>query len=463
LDISKIPNALSKHFNNIFQEDVNAFLDALSGNEQTAIRLNPLKHTEEEIFPSGNEIRWEKNGRILPHRPSFIYDPLWHAGTYYVQESSSMFMTYLLREGGLFKKSINVLDACAAPGGKTTQLLAELPPDSLVVANEIISKRNKILIENITRWGYPNIVITQSELRAFAALPGFFDLVVLDAPCSGEGMMRRDSAIADEWSEKVVGTCAIRQSSLIKDIIPSVKPGGFLLYSTCTYEPAENEQQIELLLCNGFSQPDSIQAVGQSFEEITPITIEQGGKKAFAQRFDLHKTKGSGFFCCLLQKDAIRDEPRNNTFNRYSNAPLCQMDENKLPVQWVKNNLELTALRKMDDLYYLQKGLLHRFRAIYGSVKCTYFGVLAGHYKGELLIPAHPLALSVIKNNAHPSIEVTMDQAIHFLKREPFTSETTFPKGWCIITYKQHALGWIKNIAGGRINNYLPVDWRILK
>lgn len=211
----------------------------------TSIRHNPLKPAAPR---RGTPILWEPMAEILPARPDFSLDPLWHAGAYYVQEASSMVLGEVFAQvtRGI-DAGLNVLDLCGAPGGKSTHLLARMSPDDLLVSNETIRARAAILHENLTKWGYPNSVVTQQDPAHFASLGGFFDVIVVDAPCSGEGLWRRDADAVKEWSPEAVTHCALRQQRILEDVWPALRPGGVLIYSTCTYNRDENEARLAAL------------------------------------------------------------------------------------------------------------------------------------------------------------------------------------------------------------------------
>ena len=239
-----------------------------------SIRLNPRKTAN--AFPGTEEVPWCPNGRYLPQRPSFTADPLFHAGAYYVQEASGMALWQLKP----FLQTINaprVLDACAAPGGKSTLLLDIMPEDGLLVSNEIIRSRVPVLAENLARWGCSNVVVSQNDPASFSGLPDYFDLIAVDAPCSGEGMFRKDPEARKEWSPAHVEFCAQRQRRILNDLWPALKPGGLLLYSTCTFNRKEDEDQVAWLC-------DTL-----------------GAKLILGpQKYMPHKVKGEGFFMALV-------------------------------------------------------------------------------------------------------------------------------------------------------------------
>ena len=215
-----------------------------SGGQITSVRLNPDKILN---IPSSilklqlARVLWSSNGFYLKERPSFTLDPLFHAGAYYVQEASSMFLEEVLKQSVDLSKPLRVLDLCAAPGGKSTLIQSVISKDSLLVSNEVIKTRVNILSENITKWGGANVIVTNNDPSDFKRLPGYFDVIVVDAPCSGSGLFRKDPNAINEWSENNVALCAQRQQRILADILPSLKEGGVLIYSTCSYSQVEDE------------------------------------------------------------------------------------------------------------------------------------------------------------------------------------------------------------------------------
>ena len=210
----------------------------------TAIRLNPFKGCE---GPEGTPVPWNPHGRILQERPNFTLDPLLHAGCYYVQDSSAMYPGYIFRKHlKEFGPGVRVLDLCAAPGGKTTDLAASLREafggDFQLIANEVMKARAGVLRDNVARWGDENVHVTSADPAVFGQrMPGCFDIIVADVPCSGEGMFRKDPKAVADWSPELVEMCAARQRRILADVWPALREGGVLVYSTCTYEEAEND------------------------------------------------------------------------------------------------------------------------------------------------------------------------------------------------------------------------------
>jgi len=235
-----LPKAFQKRMQEQLGSDYEAFCSALSDDVPSSIRLNPSK-LKTSPFEDITAIPYHPHGYSLKTRPSYVADPLFHAGTYYVQEASSM----LLYQALDLSEDVRILDLCAAPGGKSTLVASLMTEGSLLVSNEVIPKRASVLAENMTRWGYGNCVVTSSQASTFGKLGESFDVLLVDAPCSGEGMFRKDPHAIEHWSEDAVENCAFRQKEILTDVLPSLRAGGYLIYSTCTFAPQENQQVIE--------------------------------------------------------------------------------------------------------------------------------------------------------------------------------------------------------------------------
>ena len=276
-------------------EEYTELVTALESEQPVSIRLNPLKPFG---FQSGESaVPWCTSGFYLKERLTFTFDPLFHAGCYYVQEASSMFVEQALRQYAGEEPAV-MLDLCAAPGGKSTHVRGILPENSLLVANEVIRNRSQILAENLTKWGHPDVVVTNSDPSDFTPLEEFFDVILTDVPCSGEGMFRKDPVAVSEWSSENVEICRQRQRRIISDIWPCLKPGGILIYSTCTYNTKENEENVRWI-------KDEFGA------EVLPLDVAEDwnitgnllqGERFPVYRFLPHKTKGEGFFLAVLRK-----------------------------------------------------------------------------------------------------------------------------------------------------------------
>ena len=419
-----------------------AFIESLSHSSPVSIRINPYKR--EGIFSSEEKIPWSIEGRYLKKRPSFTFDPLFHAGCYYVQDASSQFLEQAFLQA---KKNLNrplrVLDLCAAPGGKSTHILSMLDDSDLLVCNEIVGIRNNILRQNIMKWGKENVIVTQNDPSDFNRLDGFFDIVVVDAPCSGEGLFRKDEDAIEEWSEENVQRCSIRQQEILKQSYSTLRPGGFLIYSTCTFEEDENDKQVESL-CEKFEM-EAIQ-VDKNFPGILKTKL---GLIFFPQRI-----RGEGFYISLLQK------------KEGNYLPVKKASENndtsfkKHLVRFLKNAEEYYALLKDDRLFAFPFLHLNALNTINRNLYVRLAGIYMGDFKGEDFIPSAALALSNHLKEDLLAKELTEKEAIEYLRGGNLQIEVL--KGWALVNYKNFRLGWIKNI-GPRINNYYPKEWRIKK
>ncbi|MES1226926.1 MAG: RsmB/NOP family class I SAM-dependent RNA methyltransferase, partial [Bacteroidota bacterium] len=231
----QLPHALIASLQTVKGFDKDAFVQIHESGEQiTSVRVNPNRtfNVEYSTLNVQGKVPWSSNGYYLSERPSFTTDPLFHAGAYYVQEASSMFLEEAVKQTCDLSKPLKVLDLCAAPGGKSTLLQSIISNESLLISNEVIKSRVNILSENITKWGAANVVVTNNDPKDFQRLPEYFDLIVIDAPCSGSGLFRKDPEAITEWSSDNVMLCSQRQQRILADILPCLKPGGILIYST---------------------------------------------------------------------------------------------------------------------------------------------------------------------------------------------------------------------------------------
>lgn len=414
---------------------------------------------------SARNVPWCTDGYYLDQRLTFTFDPLFHAGCYYVQEASSMFVGQVLRQH-LSQQPVVMLDLCAAPGGKSTHARSLLPTGSLLIANEVIRNRSQILAENLTKWGYPGVVVTNNDPSDFSQLGAFFDVILTDVPCSGEGMFRKDPGAIDEWSPENVAICWQRQRRIMTDIWPCLKPGGILIYSTCTYNTKEDEENVQWI-CNEFGA------------EALPIDVADewnitgnllAGTDFPAYRFLPHRTGGEGFFLAALRKPHDVETGERRSFASSSNA---------------KKNKKGTAVSPVSKEHLAQaQNYLHTPSAYELSVYGTSITAFPGEYTGELaalqqslrivqagiplceikgkdLIPQHALAMSfALKPGVFPTEEIDYAQAIAYLRKEAISLAETAPRGYVLVTYKGVPLGFVKNI-GNRANNLYPQEWRI--
>ncbi|HEY5823531.1 MAG TPA: RsmB/NOP family class I SAM-dependent RNA methyltransferase, partial [Cyclobacteriaceae bacterium] len=277
-----------------------------------SIRINPKKNPSQ---PSEEQIPWTQYGYYLKERPVFTLDPSFHAGTYYVQEASSMFLEQALKQSVDLTQSLRVLDLCAAPGGKSTHLLSLISDDSLLISNEVIRSRASILSENIQKWGNSNVLVTNSDPEVFQKLEGYFDVMVIDAPCSGEGLFRKDAEAMNEWSPDNVALCSQRQQRILSDVWPALKENGILIYCTCTYSEEENENNLSWLAAE-----HNAEFIELSLDPSWKIeTIKKG--KAVGYRFYPHKVNGEGFFISVIRKVSEQQPIRTKGKKVFQPAP----------------------------------------------------------------------------------------------------------------------------------------------
>lgn len=446
-----LPKQFEEKVQPLIHNEWTAFVEALQEKSPTSIRLNPAK--DKGITQYAGSVIWANNGYYLNERPEFIFDPLLHAGTYYVQEASSMFIEQAFTQ--YVYGDVKVLDLCAAPGGKSTHILSLLSEQSLLVSNEVIKSRANILSENIKKWGYPNSIVTNNDPADIGKLESFFDVIVIDAPCSGEGMFRKDPQAIDEWSTANVQLCKERQQRIVADVWDALKPDGFLIYSTCTYNKEENENNIRWIeqTLEARSLPIEIPAEWN----ITPSYDSD----VYGYHFFPHKTRGEGFFLSILQKkEGISSihKQKNKKTDKHKNATLA--DEYK---NYLKHPEQFSFFDKNDKWYALPKELFNSFQYISSHLRIISAGINLGEFKGKSFIPNQSLALSKGLNQAKfETYELELPEAIKYLRNETFVLPPEVEKGYILMTYKGIPLGFIKNI-GNRINNLYPNEWRIRK
>lgn len=413
-----------------------------------SIRHNPSKaNTENPQHP----VRWTKYGSYLQERPAFTLDPSFHAGSYYVQEASSMFLEQAFLQAVDQIKPLNVLDLCAAPGGKSTHLLSLMNQNSLLISNETIQSRASILAENIQKWGHCNVVVTQNDPKDFQRLAGFFDVILVDAPCSGEGLFRKDPTAVKEWSEDNVELCSRRQRRILSDVLPSLKTGGILIYATCTYNEAENEENLKRL-----KEENDVESVPLKIKnDWGVVEVDHSGIKGY--RFFPHLVQGEGFFMAVLQKKNDQPESRINSKNTFTGP--TQKIKRQLS-EWVLQPEEKTFINRNDRFQFFPKNKTAEIEFLSKNLRIISAGTYIATAKHDKLIPEHALALSVdLKTASFELIPLEKQQALQYLKKEtmPISSGK---KGFALITYQGIPLGWV-NVLDNRMNNLYPSEWRI--
>lgn len=437
-----------------------------SGAQITSVRLNPDKvsaqHSEGNnqysiINIQSGKVPWSSNGYYLKERPSFTLDPLFHAGAYYVQEASSMFVEEAMRQTVDLSKPLRVLDLCAAPGGKSTLIQSVISPDSLLVSNEVIKTRVNILAENITKWGAANVIVTNNDPRDFLRLQNYFDVVLVDAPCSGSGLFRKDPNAINEWSENSVSLCAQRQQRILADIMPSLKEGGVLIYSTCSYSQQEDEE-IGDWLVDEF-KAESVQLKSDESWGIVETVSKRTG--SFGYRFYPDKVKGEGFFIAVFKKSGFAAAAEFKIQKaKVKNKQAVTAKEIETIKPFLLNTADFFYFKQNEEVIALPLFFENDLAIIQAALYIKKAGVNLGTIIRNEMIPAHDLAVSNIIDPAVPKTEIDRDTALQYLRRHDISVQTEM-RGWVLLTHQHLPLGWIK-VMPNRTNNYYPREWRIL-
>jgi len=442
----QLPQALLNSLESVKGFNKEAFIKVHESEERvTSIRMNPFKKSEVRNLKS--KIPWTEYGFYLESRPSFTFDPLFHAGCYYVQEASSMFLEQALKQTVDFSQPLKVLDLCAAPGGKSTHLLSLISKESLLVSNEVIRSRANILTDNIVKWGCSNVMVTNNDPRDFRRLENYFDVIVVDAPCSGSGLFRRDPEAIEEWSEQNVALCSQRQQRILADILPALKNGGALIYSTCSYSKEEDE-----LICEWLRSELRINNEELIISPEWKIIQSEGG-----YRFWPDKLKGEGFFVACFGKE----ERDNEDIYLPKVKPEKFSDKEKEILNKNVNTEGLAFLRHEEIIYVVPEKLRADINFLSSKLRMVNCGTRIGEVIKDKLIPDHALALSNIVSDKIQKVELDHEQAIQYLKKKELKLQTD-KMGWTLVTHQGHSVGWI-NIIPNRINNYYPKELRILK
>lgn len=424
------------------------FLEGLQQPAPISIRINPAKYKIESNLTS---VPWSKFGYYLSARPVFTLDPLFHAGAYYVQEASSMFLEQAVLQSVDTTKKINVLDLCAAPGGKSTHLLSLLNPESLLVTNEVIRSRASILAENITKWGNSNVIVTNNDVEDFQSLKGFFDLIVVDAPCSGEGLFRKEPEAMKEWSPQHVELCYKRQRRILADIWPSLKEDGILIYCTCTYNKLENEENLRWL-----KEQQNIKFLELSIPDDWGITAVNENE-VIAYRFYPHRVEGEGFFLSVIKKTG--NEEKNIQHKKKSTLiPLKQIPSQLK--EWISKTDQYIFFQWGNAISFLPNEKISEAQLVMDHLNIISAGITAATLKHDKIIPEHGLAMShALDQKKINTLELSLEEALDYLRRNSFYRKES-EKGFALVTYKSLPLGWV-NILSNRINNLYPSNWRI--
>ena len=430
------------------EERYGRFVQALETEPVVSIRFNGRKM---EADSSLNAVPWASAGRYLESRPVFTADPLFHAGCYYVQEASSMFVEQVVRQ--YLDRPVRALDLCAAPGGKSTLLLSLLPQGSMLVSNEPVPLRAQILAENVTKWGNAASLVTRNEPADFAPFRNFFDFILVDAPCSGEGMFRKDSYAVEQWSVSNVEQCAKRQREIVADIWESLRPGGLLVYSTCTFNREENEDCVEWI-ANELGAEVLKLEISDKWNITGSLTTE--GLPVY--RFIPGYTAGEGLFLAVLRKDG------SSTVTQ-PKAPRMQLAPAKLKsevAKWIAAPGDFDFVMQGDTVIAMPKEHTAAMLALQQKLKVLHMALPLAEVKNNKILPLHALAMSTeLVAQAFNAVELEREKALAYLHREALLFADA-PVGHLLLTYKGTPIGFVKNI-GNRANNLYPAEWRIRK
>ena len=455
----QLPKSLLSSLKGLEGFDKEAFEKVHASGEQiTSIRINPLKLSGSKALSFGpvkggmGEVSWSKYGYYLETRPSFTFDPLFHAGCYYVQDASSMFLEQALNQTVDLSKPLKILDLSAAPGGKSTHIQSLISKDSLLVSNDVIRSRANILKDNIIKWGCDNVMVTNNDPKDFAKLENYFDVIVVDAPCSGSGLFRKEPEAIEEWSLNNVQLCSQRQQRIVADVWPALKKDGILIYSTCSYSKEEDEDIVTWMIKE--------LAVSSWQLAVAPewgIVCVMGITGATGYRFWPDKVKGEGFFlACVRKTDGEED-----AFLKIKKRPESATKNELIIIdKWAKAGSH-HFIKYNNTVYAWPQQLANDFSLLLSNLRVIYSGTIIGEIVREKLVPDHALAMSQLINESIEKKTLNYEQAIDYLKRKELNIEIV-TKGWQLVNYEGHSLGWI-NVLSNRINNYYPKGLRILK
>ena len=440
-----LPQAFIEQLRGLLPGEWEALAGAITSTEPSvAVRVNEARGVG---VPDGaRRVPWCDQGFYLQDRPQFTFDTDWHAGRYYVQDASSMFISHVIRSH--VHEPVRYLDLCAAPGGKTTAVLQALPQRSMVVANEIVPPRARVLADNVIRWGHPRCVVTSNAPAHLGKLTHFFDVIAADVPCSGEGMMRKDDEAVAQWSPALVEQCAQRQREILTDVWQALRPGGLLIYSTCTYNCQENEEMANFIVRE--LGATSLEVPTDSAWNIHPAI----GSDCHCYRFMPHRVDGEGLFMAVFRKEG--DSPRQDI--RVKEKTAKKADETGK--NWLSAPDEYLTDQQGDLMMAVPQDIRREVAVLRDALNVLHAGVELATLVGRKTVPHHALAMSAERDKcAFPICEVDYPTALRYLRGESITVDG--PRGYVLIAHKGAVLGFANNL-GNRANNLYPKPQRIL-
>ncbi len=450
----ELPIKFLEKMQNILGDEYDAFIRTYEENRKAALRINTLKGNSEKLFSVLDEklspVPWTSDGYFYPDTMQPGKSPLHESGAYYIQEPSAMLPAELLKA----QPGECILDLCAAPGGKTTKIAADMKGEGLLVANEIHPKRAAILSSNVERMGIKNAVVTnESSDRLLKKFPEFFDRILVDAPCSGEGMFRKDEEARAQWSEENVIKCAVRQKEILDNAAAMLRPGGKLVYSTCTFSPEENEKMIIDFLNDhpefSVEKTDTPPCISNGRPELAG----NDERAAFTFRIWPHLTEGEGHFTAVLKKDG-----KNENVYRQSNISPCPKEYEKLYRAFADEflvNPPLGEISAFGENLYIMPPFLPNL----DGIKVLRFGLHLGTVKKNRFEPSHSLAMALNPQDAVQCTELSISDKEIFAYLRGETIPAGNLKGWCLVSVSGYTTGWGK-AAGGIIKNHYPKGLR---
>ena len=443
--MNHLPETFIEQLRDLLPDEWDALAAAITTSAPSvAVRVNEARGAS---VPDGaRRVPWCDQGFYLEDRPQFTFDTDWHAGRYYVQDASSMFIAHVIRH--LIDTPVRYLDLCAAPGGKTTAAMQALPEGSLVVANEIVPPRARVLADNVIRWGDPRCVVTSNAPAQMGRLNGFFDVIAADVPCSGEGMMRKDDEAVAQWTPTLVEQCAQRQREILADVWPALRPGGLFIYSTCTYNRQENELMADYIVGELGATP--LEVPVEASWHIHPAI----GSDWPCYRFMPHKVDGEGLFMAAFRKAG--DAPHQDLRMKEKNAK--KVDE--IGKNWLSRPDEFAIDQVGDLTIAVPQDVRREVAALRASLNVLHAGVELATVMGRKIVPHHALAMSSVRDtDAFPVCQVDYPTALRYLRGESIVVDA--PRGYVLIAHQGAVLGLANNL-GNRANNLYPKTQRIL-
>lgn len=437
-----LPEGFARMIKSYGQPQYDRLLTALADSApEVSVRLNPEKYPYS--LPVQDSVPWSDYGYYLPERPAFTFDPLIHQGAYYVQDASSMFIAHVAKflSGS---RPVRWLDACAAPGGKTTAVVSSLPQGSVVVANEFVRTRADILAENVAKWGYGDVRVTNRDTAWFGGFAGVFDIIAADVPCSGEGMMRKDEEAVAQWSPKLIETCVARQQTIISNLWNALKPGGYMVYSTCTFNRQENEEMVDWMRAKYGAVPVAV-PLSEEWNILPGIDTD-----APCYRFVPGTVRGEGLFMAVVRKPDDSDARQKNFGRSASGKTVPEVSG------WLSPSAQVEVRADKDVAVALSTSPLAVEMPAEMRPQFT-----VARLKGRDYVPVQQLALSLAMNrDVWGAVEVDRLTALAYLRAEALRLPSGLPRGIVLLTYSGLPLGFVKNI-GNRANNLYPDEWRI--